>query len=335
MRSDVARLFTEGILNAACRAHGLSDPEPLAHGDNYVFEAKHQQTPVILRLTHSLHRSLELIHAELDWVSALHDSGISVAPARTAPDGRQVIPVDDHHHGAFYAVCFERAAGNVSESDAVDLHERDLMFHWGRLLGQLHAHSRSFAPRVRPRPPWDAQDRPFIEQHLPDDPELRSRWQSLQQRLGALPRSAQHYGLIHGDLAMWNFACAGERLTAFDFDSCMYAWFAYDIVICLYYAMPGVDDDRVRGHAAEVFLPVFLQGYQSANTVQPTWFQWLPDFLLLQTFYLTAQVYSFEEEERSTPQMQRFLSLFRARVMGERPVVPLSHIKWPPVQPSQ
>ena len=110
----------------------------------------------------------------------------------------------------------------------------------------------------------------------------------LMERLHALPKDRHSYGLTHGDLHQRNFFWHEGVISPFDFDDCVYSWFASDIAIALYYAArhdmsssvdPWTDMDRAT--FVQYFLKHLMSGYLSQNDLDPTWLTHIPDFLTL------------------------------------------------------
>ncbi len=84
--------------------------------ENYVYEFEVAQRPLILRFTHSSHRTTEQVTAELEFVDFLGQQGVTVARAVPSLQGSLIehLPVDG---GYFSAAVFERAPGAKATFD--------------------------------------------------------------------------------------------------------------------------------------------------------------------------------------------------------------------------
>ena len=65
----------------------------------------------------------------------------------------------------------------------------------------------------------------------------------------------------------------------FDFDDCQYTWFADDIAVALFYAVPHDGRSARARDTAREFLGHFLAGYRSENDLDPRWLARIPLFL--------------------------------------------------------
>jgi Ser/Thr protein kinase RdoA (MazF antagonist) len=112
MEPAVARIYRPEQLARATEAWGIEAQSARSLGDfeNYVYEVAYRGRPAILRLTHSSHRTPELVRAELGWIGHLGGCGVGVCRAIASERGDllEVVPAEE---GAFTAVLFERAAG--------------------------------------------------------------------------------------------------------------------------------------------------------------------------------------------------------------------------------
>ena len=90
------------------------------------------------------------------------------------------------------------------------------------------------------------------------------------------------YGLIHYDLHPWNFILDGERINVFDFDDCLYGWFALDMGVALYHGLwwGRQDDARPAPHDfTQSIIRNFVAGYLSSNALSSFWLSKIPLFM--------------------------------------------------------
>ena len=291
MESRIRARYTEAVLNVARDRYGIRPGEirALDAFESFIFEFEDRASRhLILRLSHSLRRSESLIRAELDWINYLSAGGASVARAVPSPGGNLVETIDDGVGGQFYATAFTKAEG-VPPRDAgwtPSLYES-----YGRLIGRMHALTRSYRPRAEwRRPDWDDEIFEFVDHFLPDGETVaRTKYAEVCEHLRTLPRNRTSYGLVHQDAHGGNLHVdKSGRLTLFDFDDCGYNWFANDIAIVLFYMAMG---DRHTSEFATLFMDHFLRGYRQENALGDWWLGEIPWFLKLREIELYAVIH--------------------------------------------
>ena len=247
-------------LHDAARLYGVRAEDLTALGsfesDVYAFDGP--GGPRVLKVIAPTHRTPELVQAEVDWLLALLEAGVSVSAPVRAATGAWVERVEGTGH---VLVAFERAPGDLVRSrDWTD----DLLRRWGRLLGQLQAHSRAWTAPGPRRHTLAEQTYVYRAGEMEaEDPEFVAAARELiaAARPLLLPDAAGlDGGLVHADLHSGNFLAFEDRLTAIDFDDCAYGSYAFDIAMPLYYAV-RLQKDRTHAEAAERFLEPFLRGF--------------------------------------------------------------------------
>jgi amicoumacin kinase len=150
---------------------------------------------------------------------------IPIASPILSESGQFVERIDDREPGEFFvATAFERADGIVF-GDAPPL-KPPLFRDLGRLFAKLHTRAQTFeSSNTRfARHQWsEYESSTSIGSRRATRRSCASAW------LEALPRTPEHYGLIHADLHPHNFCFADGKIAAFDFDNCEHAWFVKDI----------------------------------------------------------------------------------------------------------
>jgi Ser/Thr protein kinase RdoA (MazF antagonist) len=209
--------------------------EYLGDSANYVYSFIESGKTHYLRLTSSRDRTKEQIESELDFISYLHQGGVSVALPVSSVDGRFVEEIDSAND-LLFACVFEQAEGKrFRYNDAESNKERFKLC--GRTLGQIHALSKTYIPSVGSRRfDWDTDKLLVdVEEFLPKTEKIvRRAYDGLRERLQGCPQSKQTYGLIHGDFGETNYRHQDSQLNIFDFDDCCYHWFAYDLAVTIY-----------------------------------------------------------------------------------------------------
>lgn len=285
-------LFNESILHEALRRYG-SQPEnivPLDGFENFIYEIQVADRPRILRVAHSLHRTPAMIAGEIDWINYLAERGVSVPRALPSLEGRlvEVIPAADGSE--FSAVSFEKAPGKPPcRADW----ENGLAQKVGQLLGRMNALAREYRvsdPRIR-RPEIFADLEGFAARYLPAGEEkVIAKFDALLAYLRTLPTTPDVYGLVHQDVHGGNFFVEDGRITLFDFDDCLYGWYAYDIAMAFMYVLPlhCSENDREFGRR---FLAEFLSGYRMENAIEDEWLAQIPYFLKLREIDLYIAIH--------------------------------------------
>jgi Ser/Thr protein kinase RdoA (MazF antagonist) len=316
MEKRIKERYSDGILERAMARYDIA-PSTISLLDgfeSYMYEFERDNAPYILRIGHSIRRSEALIHGEVDWINHLAGNGASVARAVLSSKARLVEAIDDGHGGCFLATAFVRARGRPpAKADWTPA-----MFEtYGRLIGRMHALSRSYEPAD---PAWRRphMDDPIMldtEQWLrPEDPGVIDRYHEIRDHLAGLARDDREaYGLIHQDAHGGNFFIAEDgTITLFDFDDCVYGWFIYDIAMVLFYAAMSQED---AGGFTTRFLTHFFKGYNKENRLDPLWITEFPMFLNLREIDLYAVIHrSFDVDNLDDPWCARFMHDRKRRI---------------------
>jgi amicoumacin kinase len=333
MHPELVRRFHEPIRDEAARRYGLPVEAltELAAFENFVYEGENDDGElVILRVSHSTRRTIDYTLGEVEFVRYLAAAGVAVAPPVLSQGGHFVERIADDRDPDHYfvATAFERAEGVVFD-DAPPLKElywkpplfRDL----GRLFAKLHNRAQTYKlsnPRFK-RQEWYEYDVVDIDRFAPPEETLvRERTAQIIERLKRLPRTPEHYGVIHADLHMHNFCFAHGKLTAFDFDNCEYAWFVKDIAVLLFYVARDVEREQ-RTDAVAAFLPPFLEGYRELRPCDREWLAAVPDMLALQRSMNYALFHQYRDPAVLDDATLDRWSRFRRDIEADTPVVQL------------
>jgi Ser/Thr protein kinase RdoA (MazF antagonist) len=335
MDERIRNLYDSAVLDAAIGLFGLEPggAEALDGFESFVYRVTQRAAPGgpaprILKISHSLRRTLDQVLGEADFVNYLADGGLGVARAVPSLRGGLVeaIPASD---GYFTAILYEVAPGTpVARADwTADFHRV-----MGRHLGRLHRLSRAYRPARRLRPSILEESTPLLERHLPaGQPLVRERAWELLGRLRGLPVDDQSYGLIHVDFHRGNFFVQDGAITLFDFDDCQYSWHAHDIAMALFYALPHDCRSPEQAEAGHAFLASFLAGYAQEHDPQAWWIAELPAFLKLREFELYAAIHRSFDLDDLDPWCASFMSGRRRKLEDGAPYFPLQPDRvWPP-----
>lgn len=326
MDQSIRDRYNDDILHELMRRYDIM-PADIDRGDgfeSFIYRFRRGDERFILRVTHSLRRTPELIRGEVDWINYLAAGGTNVAHAVVSARGELVEEVDDGAGGRFLATAFTFAPGRPYGETGWTTARR---LAYGRLLGRMHTLTKAYEPSdlAWRRPSWiDNTEAETCRLLSADDSAIQERYRALVRRAKALPRGRDDYGLVHFDAHGGNFLIDGDTLTLFDFDDCAYNWFANDIAMVLFYLVSNVDDPA---GTLDTFLPDFLRGYRAENALDPTWAALVPDFMTLREIDLYAIIlrsYGVTPDQADTiPHAwpRRFMAGRREQIVSHVPYV--------------
>lgn len=316
---DAARLY--GVTADGLRSLGAYESEV------YAFEAG--AAPRILKVIDPSHRTPELVQAEVDWLLALSEAGVSVSEPVPAATGRYVEVLPDSGH---VVVAFARAPGDlVPASRWTD----DLLERWGRLLGLMQAQARGYEPPGPRRHALADHSYAFRADELEaEDPAFVAAASEVVARGAPLLRPDSpglDGGLVHADLHSGNLLVFEGTLTAIDFDDCGYGSFAFDLAMPLYYGVRHLmraHEGITGAEAAERFLGPFLRGFVSAAPLPAGGAEAIDLALRLRQVELVAAVHlKFLRTRGDEPGLRAVADDLRDRVVAGTEVVPLATLE--------
>ncbi|MFE8703566.1 phosphotransferase enzyme family protein [Cytobacillus sp. FJAT-54145] len=328
MEAVVENVFTKEILQYFLQQFNLNEEnKKLGDFENYVFEVFKDQTPFILRITHSSHRSEDQLLSELDWVNYLHNQGVNVPKVLTSNNGKLVESAMASDHSLFFGCLFTKADGFPVKVRNDKHFNPPLFYAWGKTIGKMHHATKDYKPEgdVSAREHWDEEELLNIEKYIPNNEQLIiQNTKELIQKISSLPKNKDIYGLIHTDVHSGNFFFDGEEIHVFDFDDCCHHWFASDIAIPLYYSalwhLP--DAEKNEGNAfSSIFLSSFIKGYETENKLPPDWKEHLPLFLQLRDVLLYSVFHKKYAPEDRNERINQLLEEFRSRIEKKETIV--------------
>jgi Ser/Thr protein kinase RdoA (MazF antagonist) len=311
LEKEIRDRYSDAILQEARRRFGIApgDITLLDGFESFMYAYAREGREYILRIGHSQRRTPDLIRGEVDWINYLAAGGAGVAKAVPSQNGALVEVIPDTLDGRFLATAFVKAKGGpVWEmggwSDA-------LVEQYGRILGRIHALSKSYMPGD---PAWQRLqwDDPINVTLPPVEPLIEQRFQQVLEYLQALPRDRDSFGMIHQDAHAGNFFVdENGRITLFDFDDCVYGHFAYDLAMVLFYAV--TNRDEAAGFAPH-FWQQFMHGYRAENELDPAWQQEIPHFMKLREIDLYAVIRRDYDSLQGNAWAETFLHGRRERI---------------------
>jgi len=324
MEKAIRERYNDHILQETMRRYGISSEQiRLLDGfESFMFEFERDSRSYILRLSHSIRRSVGLIEGEVDWINYLYKGGVGVARAVPSQMGHLVEVIDDGRDGQFLATSFVKAPGGPYWENGE--WNEGMFERYGRLLGLIHKLSKTYQP---PHPTWrrpqwdDPVNVAEVLEWLPtSQPIVREKATVLLDYLSSLRKDHQSYGLIHQDAHAGNFFVDEEgKITLFDFDDCVYGWYIYDIAMVVFYVITNHEDPVGAG---TTFWPHFWRGYQMENDLDPAWLAEMPAFFKLREIDLYAIIHrSFDVEDLTDEWVARFMDGRRQRIEQDIPYV--------------
>lgn len=321
MEKAVADLLKPGHLTEAAAYWGGKgeDLELLGEVENFVYGFRPSEMDLILRLTHSSHRTPDQVRGELDWMDHLHRHGVNVARPILSSNQRfvEVIPA---RGSKFIATAFERAPGVPPSRQNPEIWGPELFREWGRTIGRMHAVTKSYVnndPAIK-RDEWYQEDMIVnaIRYLPPSEGSALLDLAGCVHWLSGLPQNTDCYGMVHTDVHGGNFFYHEGRLTVFDFDDACYNWFAYDIAMPVYHTLLGFPADAKEEQAEFIreFFPAYMGGYFEENTIDNFWIEQLPKFLQLRDRVLHVFCYKKFDMENLSERQEAFMNRVRSSV---------------------
>jgi Ser/Thr protein kinase RdoA (MazF antagonist) len=195
-------------------------------------------------------------------------------------------------------------------ADFVDRWDDEFYQQWGKIVGRMHEASRSYTPPSEryKRPHWYQTDDVAVEKYVAaDDTGVMRASMKVIETLRQLPTKPESYGLIHGDLHRRNFLVKDGVLTVFDFGSCQYCWFSYDIAVCVYHAVFSTPKGMQMKDFGDHFLEQFIRGYEEVNSTCEIWLDKIPLFLKLRRIVMYLDMLRYWDLASLSPDRKQFL----------------------------
>ena len=322
MEPAIKAHYSQAILDTASARFGL-DPahvEALDAFESFIYRCQRDGQPCILRISHSLHRDALAIAGELEWINYLADNGVDACRALPSRHGKLVERLGDD--SPFSAALFEMAPGGRATPEQW---QPPLFESMGRLMGRMHALAKTYEPSsaaIR-RPEWYSDMAGSAEKFIPDQPRIIDKVNANNAATHALPQDKDSFGLVHVDFHGGNFFVDNGRIHLFDFDDCHYSWFADDIAMCLFYAVPHdctSDEDRA---AASRFLTHFLLGYRQENAIDASWLAQIPLFQKRRELDLYTVIHRSMDLSNPNPWSTSFLTNRKEKILNDVPYLAL------------
>jgi len=321
-------IYNKQIFSQIAEQYGLAPQKfKLLDGfENFIYEFRQNDLDLILRVTHSLHRDMGQIKAEVDWVNYLVDNGVSASGAVLSPGGNLIERID-LPESYFMAVAFQKAEGrHVGKEDI----STELFQKLGRMIGKMHFLTKSYIPTDKSclRPYW-YNETTGLHNFIPEDQEIvKFKFEEILNNINRLEKDDNSFGLIHTDAHFGNMFINEGKLTLFDFDDSAYKWFISDIAIVIFYGIMRLPEKKTLEEFGEFIFRNFMQGYRLENELDPYWFELMPEFLKLREIVLYAVIYmGFDVENLQDPWCKWYLNGRKEKIEQNIPYLDLNFKK--------
>lgn len=255
----------------------------LGNSANMIYEIEQNDECYILRITQKSAKYIPSYEGEIDFINYLADNGVKVSKAIPSINDKFVEHVNMDNL-CFLVSAFEKAKGKIPDTKDSIVWNESLFYNWGKTMGQMHALAKEYEVKdmSMKRKEWN-KDIYFTSQYsLPsEETKVIRKWKDIIEKLDLLPKNKNSYGIVHYDFHHHNFFVNDGDITVFDFDDCLYHWFAYDITIALYHAVYSIPKTATQKRIVFVqqFTKSFLDGYLSENIIDDFWIKTIPLFL--------------------------------------------------------
>lgn len=328
MEKTVEILLTDKLLLELFDKFSLrkNNFKKLGDFESYVYEVSHGETAKILRLTHSSHRNVGDIEAELDWMNFLYENGVNVPQPFESNQDNLVEEIQVEDGSYFYACVFSKASGRPVKINSPEFNP-DLFYAWGKEMGKMHFVTKRYILKgnLKRRQNWDEEELLDLGKYIPSNETiLVEKTQELIAEIRNLPSNKNNFGLIHTDMHSGNFFFDGKEIHVFDFDDSAYNWFASDIAIPLYYSILYGNNDKSKTEIrdfAKRFITAFMEGYQTENSLPEQWKEHLQYFLRLRDITLYSVLHKKIAPEDRDERLLASMEQMSNRIKNEEAIV--------------
>lgn len=321
MEAKILASYSDAVLHEAMRRYGIlaGEIQPLAGFESFIYAYQHGDTRRILRVTHSLHRDEAAIRGEVDWLRYLAENDVCVAHALPSFSG-SFVEVLGAGREYFSATAYRFAPG--SPPRRADWDNR-LALQLGQMLGRMNRLARDYHPLdPRARRPHILEDMSGFERFLPPGEEaVAEKYRQMLAALTELPTASADYGMVHQDAHGGNFHLQDGKITLFDFDDCLYAWYAYDVAMALFYCLPhdcraAQDVERARRTFGEL-----MEGYCREHDLSASMQAQIPRFLKQREIDLYIAIHRSLDLNNLDPWCASFMTQRREKILQDIPYV--------------
>lgn len=250
--------------------------------------------------------------AEMKWTQYLGEHGVNVPRAIPFADGSALMELSQ---GSSWMTLTEKLEGLPIDKNDLNLWNQDLFRAWGEIMGKMHRLAGSYhSDQADELPHWDENALyNSVSLNSLEDEELWHKFTDAVYCLRKLKISSENYGIIHNDLHPGNLLTNKGHLSIIDFGDAEQGWFANDVAVIIYHALPGskpwLGERRIE--FARFFYRSFMEGYQKYKQVFPEWIEQIEFFLNYRLLYSTVYHLQHLKMDEASPQLVQLLSEMR------------------------
>ena len=271
------------VLKYAADAYGFNENSItfISESTNKIYSFEQDNKEYILRVAQKPIDSVVNTKAEIEWLYYLSKGGISVSlPLYTLQD--ELVTCIVGEDGRNYILsAYEKAGGVFWNKSNPALWNADIFYAWGSVMGEIHQLTKNYVPSDSKCKREEFQGDFALASNYKLHPDVKEKADEIIHEIMQLPRDENSYGLIHNDFHPWNFHIDGKTIRVFDFDDCLYSWFAMDIGIALYHGLwwgRPVEPEAAQKFSKEL-IENFLKVYTVKNQLDSFWLAKIPLFM--------------------------------------------------------
>jgi Ser/Thr protein kinase RdoA (MazF antagonist) len=326
MEADKLALLEQAALRFGADVSRLT---PLAGGHMAdVYEWAELGRRLVLKIVPAANET-EVQHSRsmVDWIAHLVAHGVpTVKPIRSLQG--ECLELIDFNGGLYFVSASEKLSGRRAEILAYDEWDAPLIRALGQVVGECHAAARTYTPpALAPQPPlWVSGGNCFSPDLTDAEALIVEKHGQALRCVDGLPKDAESWGLIHGDLHFANFMVesATRTIHLFDFDDFAYGWYAMDVAM-LVFDWAVVYADHADEASMRAFFSELLAGYRSAKTLSDFWVAQLPAFLKLLEIGVYALVAPhYQPVASDDPWVTTFMRERERRIREDVPYLPFA-----------
>lgn len=244
--------------------YGVDINEATCHYSTQNYAFVFPDKPYMIRVSMTPKRSRQEILSELMWVDDLKAFKQTICEPSTSLNGR-ILEEFEIDGITYRASMFRTARGTVRRAG-----DRDPMYFIcvGELLGAVHEASENqvrLGIRYRRKDGKDTTHELIVHAKGRVPSKVYDGMCEIENKVNAIERTEENFGLCHGDFHSRNFFVEANNIWLFDFDSCRYSYYLFDIAsFMLDCLMNGYHAEKeARACLYEDILPYFRIGYLS------------------------------------------------------------------------
>lgn len=130
-----------------------------------------------------------------------------------------------------------------------------------------------------------------------------------------LPKTEEHYGVIHFDFELDNVIWAEDHYEMIDFEQCSYYWFTADLA----FALRDLFEDGCD--FSHPHFQSFLKGYQVEKEISENYVEEIPEFLRFHRLFIFATILKALDVNMETNQQNSWLMKLTQRLENYRSTI--------------